>query len=353
MLGWQEVLQLKRPWKVEQTKDGCLGSRLKAAPCGRCVEICPHQAIAVQGGRVQREETKCNDCGLCMRVCPEQVFTSWYVVEGMQEQFEQGVLLGETSLVFTCQEDPSVPADLTTFNGRVLGCLGSLHTEQLVTWALGGINQIYINTNHCEGCKMNGLPLVREAVRHAKSVLRSLGWQGNLVWGEPTVASNWEETRQKQHEVVDRREFMNSIKAEVGKGLLSFVESTTKSMIKFELPKEIKQETGATKVVSTKGVLPYRGPFIEALKNRKIQALQGTGEASLWRGLRRQKECSKCKICTVFCWSGAIQRKESAGKVELYFDGSNCNNCRYCVLACPEGALIPADLWNFSEKQLL
>lgn len=353
MLQWQEYLQLKKPWKVEQAKVSCLGSILKARSCRRCVEVCPQQAIVVHGRQVVKEETRCNDCGLCMRVCPEQTFTSAYMSEGIQGQMEERIRLGEDSVVFACQEDSSLPSDLTTFDGLVVWCLGALQAEQIIIWALGGMNQIYLNISDCAGCKIGGLPLLRHAVNHARGLLRGLGWQGEIHWGVPTETNNGEGRNFNRQEAVDRRAFLSSIKSEAGKGLFSFMERVTENLIKRELPDHLKREIGATQLVRTKGVLPYRGPFIEALKSRKIQALQGAGETSLWQGIRRQKECSKCRICAGFCWSGAIERQEIDGQVELHYDGAKCNNCGYCLLACPEGVLNKDERWNFRVKSLL
>ena len=41
----------------------CLG-------CGLCAENCPRQAISLQSGQAQIDQTRCNYCGLCLDVCP-------------------------------------------------------------------------------------------------------------------------------------------------------------------------------------------------------------------------------------------------------------------------------------------
>lgn len=38
--------------------------------CGRCVTVCPKQAIAVVNGKVQVNRVLCNNCGECVPVCP-------------------------------------------------------------------------------------------------------------------------------------------------------------------------------------------------------------------------------------------------------------------------------------------
>lgn len=38
--------------------------------CGTCTEVCPTEAIRVQGGKAAIG-MECIDCGACPRVCPE------------------------------------------------------------------------------------------------------------------------------------------------------------------------------------------------------------------------------------------------------------------------------------------
>jgi len=45
-------------------KDLCLG-------CGLCAENCPRQAISLQSGLAQIDQSRCNHCGLCLDVCPQ------------------------------------------------------------------------------------------------------------------------------------------------------------------------------------------------------------------------------------------------------------------------------------------
>ena len=46
-------------------KDLCLG-------CGLCADTCPRQAISLQSGLPQIDQTRCNHCGLCLDACPQE-----------------------------------------------------------------------------------------------------------------------------------------------------------------------------------------------------------------------------------------------------------------------------------------
>jgi ferredoxin len=43
----------------------------QCAGCGKCVEVCPHQVLAVENGqaRIQAPDA-CMECGACARNCP-------------------------------------------------------------------------------------------------------------------------------------------------------------------------------------------------------------------------------------------------------------------------------------------
>jgi len=49
-------------------KSKCIG-------CGRCVEICPTQAIYLAGNEVYVREGRCRACGDCVEACPKGAIT--------------------------------------------------------------------------------------------------------------------------------------------------------------------------------------------------------------------------------------------------------------------------------------
>jgi len=39
--------------------------------CGACVEVCPHEVLAIHGGKAEiLERGRCMECGACARNCP-------------------------------------------------------------------------------------------------------------------------------------------------------------------------------------------------------------------------------------------------------------------------------------------
>ena len=43
---------------------------IKCTSCGKCVEVCPQQAIAIEHGRAVIDRQLCTNCGTCVSVCP-------------------------------------------------------------------------------------------------------------------------------------------------------------------------------------------------------------------------------------------------------------------------------------------
>jgi len=49
---------------LDLDRDRCIG-------CGMCLEVCPHEVLRMNGGRVEiRERDACMECGACSRNCP-------------------------------------------------------------------------------------------------------------------------------------------------------------------------------------------------------------------------------------------------------------------------------------------
>jgi len=43
----------------------------KCTGCGRCVEVCPVEAIKVENEKATVDNEECVDCGTCVDECPE------------------------------------------------------------------------------------------------------------------------------------------------------------------------------------------------------------------------------------------------------------------------------------------
>jgi MinD superfamily P-loop ATPase len=49
-------------YSIEQ--DNCIA-------CGKCIDVCPHNAIVFQGDKPYIIQSKCKMCGQCVLICPQ------------------------------------------------------------------------------------------------------------------------------------------------------------------------------------------------------------------------------------------------------------------------------------------
>ncbi|MBI5016063.1 MAG: 4Fe-4S binding protein [Deltaproteobacteria bacterium] len=60
----RDFAYLKNVTTLELDPKRCIG-------CGKCVEVCPHQVLAVESGRARiRAPDACMECGACQTNCP-------------------------------------------------------------------------------------------------------------------------------------------------------------------------------------------------------------------------------------------------------------------------------------------
>jgi len=44
----------------------------KCTGCGECIEVCPLEAISLEGEVATVDEDTCTECGLCVGECPNE-----------------------------------------------------------------------------------------------------------------------------------------------------------------------------------------------------------------------------------------------------------------------------------------
>lgn len=47
----------------------------KCNGCERCADVCPPQAIVIEGGKAKIDERICEECGECVTECPEEAIS--------------------------------------------------------------------------------------------------------------------------------------------------------------------------------------------------------------------------------------------------------------------------------------
>lgn len=70
--NFQEVNTKKSGIRIkESNKPGRYTARI-CSGCGRCMEVCPAEAISMEAGRVKIDASLCTGCLTCVDSCPEE-----------------------------------------------------------------------------------------------------------------------------------------------------------------------------------------------------------------------------------------------------------------------------------------
>lgn len=54
-------------------------------------------------------------------------------------------------------------------------------------------------------------------------------------------------------------------------------------------------------------------------------------------------KCDSCDICTMFCPTGALSKKETKKNTKITFNIAYCTKCDLCINACPKSAITYSD----------
>lgn len=309
--------------------------------------MCPARAVQLDGKQIRMDEEKCIHCGICLRVCPEKIFRSNYLDETINAKVKL-ILQNNFPVVVECGHSKTHFRKGKSFPVIRVGCLASLHPEQIALWAMQGAAEIWLNTIGCAECSVNGRSLLLETVTQTSTFLDHINCSCRIRYELPPqqpVTERW--TSQDETEPMNRRDFFARIKRELGKGIVNFIDKTQDVLEIKELP----EKRSVVEIIFQKGTIPHRIEFLEALKMSGIYGITGMPDNSPWGSVERSGVCSNCRVCSTLCWSGAVIREELGNSIKLIWDGSKCNNCGYCILACPEEVLVMTRDWSFSEQK--
>lgn len=76
----KSLLTIEDNLKSDFNQDNDIGFKINSVSCwgfrcGRCIEVCPNDALLFQVGKVRVNLDKCQECGLCAGHCPRSCIT--------------------------------------------------------------------------------------------------------------------------------------------------------------------------------------------------------------------------------------------------------------------------------------
>lgn len=289
----------------------CIRHRHKEYPCQLCLELCPGQAITIQGTNVQHQEAKCLGCGFCAAVCKNGAFA-------LNEPTYASIMtkaLKNQVLVITCSN--SLPQE----GALEITCPGYLEENLLAALANHGVKiRIQVDIKNCKTCRFNkGIVDLKSRILRSQQLVQALGHELDIA---NTEAGQDECGPQP----ISRAEFFAFFKNKARETLAQLGEATGDN------PSDDRKDR----------CLPEkRKLFIETLGKGNQPVLQGRipAEGMPMAELEIDRKCTGCGNCTVFCPTGALQKTTQDGGIVLTHRMAHCINCRLCNQICPERAI--------------
>lgn len=256
------------------------------APCHRCEEICPKQAIHGQ----QVDETLCDNCGLCTAVCP---------VGAVEAEVDY-----DTKLTQVMKLAPQVL--MCEQAGGELLCLGVMNRRML--WTLAEKQPLFVDTSRCAACKPAVAKWLELEIAACNVALQAAGKP------EITLVHVKHEAKAAQQQV-GRRNFFSSLFHSTAQGIADFTAQETHQLYMFD----------------------------PVIWQERLQ----TGKSSVFPGLLASSACTGCGLCQAVCEEKALAVSRGI-MTQLVFSPTRCTACGVCTAHCPQHAL--SLLPNFAGK---
>lgn len=341
----------------------CILIRNRNAQCLRCAQHCAAGAISYDGTELLVDPDLCIGCGTCATSCPTCALESAHPAD--EDLFGQAARLiseGEPDLVVSCARAMSREykrvcedhghrrrfgrkGDVAFDTSQIcqVVCLGRLDEAFYIEAAARGARKITLVSESCDTCKYrNGGCVAVDVWESAEALIGSRGRSLNVEfvqrlpeWSyEPRGVSCFEEAG------YSRRDFFLSAK--------DAVKDIAAAAVMDPNEESEEPEPGLAKV-GDGGTLPQ---YVPVLRNRLFNSLRALGpscgetvKTRVWGQVKIDVEaCSSCRMCAVFCPTGALTKFDGEGGViGISHRSALCVQCRLCESICPKGALVVSD----------
>lgn len=392
----------------------CMLVRNRNASCLRCAKVCTSGAISLTDKGIEVDPSLCIGCGTCASACPtccleaanptdEELFSQ---IEHRSGENSRTVAIAcENALDCACGEaggsrlrvwklgdESGNDADSGNGNGndgndgngtRIIQvvCLGRAEESFLVEAVAHGAKNVTLISGNCEQCAHRAsIALCNEIRESANNLLESMGFLPvvshinvrDAALTSSLLPPDGKDAPQEENEgagaSVDAHKSENasagvctyagvnasaSIGAENMSQHVSLRCSTsTRTALK---PGANKGFTSKFAHVQADGTLPH---FLPQRRLRLFNSMKHLGKPKkesvttrLWGQVSINTDlCRSCRMCTVFCPTGAIARFDAKdGAFGVEHRSTLCVQCRMCETICPEQAISVSDTVSLRE----
>ena len=353
----------------------CVLVRHRNGECLRCAAVCTTGAISLGEEGIVVSPEKCISCGTCASACPTGCLTAANPTD--EELFgavEAALAENEGRVAIACERafamasgnrmkqdscDATAPSFVpgkiagATSDGRPLVgvvCLGRVDESLLVEATARGARSIQLISGPCEGCPHRcGGALSDEIIVSAETLLAALGTPSPIDRIRLQHASDTREIL-RLRPTASAQDDTNAVNA------ATVADASEDCLSESGYP--VAPPTGESQQdsrepqfahVQADGTLPH---FVPERRLRLFNSLKALGTPAaptvttrLWGQVTIDTElCRSCRMCTVFCPTGALTRFDAANDAfGVEHRSALCMQCRLCETICPEQAITVAE----------
>lgn len=347
-------------------EERCISVRNRNASCLRCVEACTSGAIAYRDNQLKVEPDRCIGCGTCATACPTCAIEIRNPTDDELTSLIKGsivatkghpVIACEAALVaFEAQAAATAQKTRKPFGAHgceepaydaacvvALPCLGRVDESALVGIAAYKAFDATLVCGDCASCAhAPGGALVRQVVDSACSMLEAFGssMPVDLVDQVPERVRCVQGGVSRDAGGVSRRDFLRTAKDGSARAAGAVVQQEVAAV----LGEDAKPVPVAYRKVNKDGTLSH---FVPTRRLRLCNYLKHIGEPVADQVETRvigavsidAEKCSACRMCAVFCPTGAIVKMDESDAFGVIHRPSACMQCRLCERICPEQAI--------------
>ena len=304
----------------------CILVRNRNASCLKCAEVCTTGAISRSEDGIVVDPGLCIGCGTCATACPTCCLEAINPTDDELSHRVAEAVANTRRVAFACETalsslDQNQPTQLWKLEDETgiipIACLGRIDESILVEAAARGAESVSLISASCQTCAHSHGGELCDQVCHSASALLHAA---------------------KSHTTIERVHVKDTqiLPAESNAGTPSPTPKTQP-----EQPNDKRRLAP----VQSDGTLPHHLP---SRRKRLFNSLRQLGASSsnpvgsrLWGSVDIDVDlCRSCRMCTVFCPTGALSRFDSKdGTFGVEHRPTLCVQCRACETICPEHAI--------------
>ena len=309
----------------------CVRFRYRYSECSRCLDACPHGAIALSDSGAAINADKCRNCALCVSACRTGAFAA--------DNFKPIDMLRQ---VIKTEHFSIACAPSGRAADAIVPCLGALDASLLAYLEKRRLPTTLLGASLCFDCAHGArgaaqLAANLEAVAELRAAAVPDSWLPiNVVEDVPAAPEA------KQHFESGRRHLFRRL---FGRGVDEVVAAVESKPAVVLVPDKairagayaLTEQRELLQIVSErKDGQPFRVGIHEALPALDITISPG---------------CTVCEACFRACPTGSISITENPGDWALMFQRDRCVGCSVCLEVCQPRVLDAAAAFDLAPDK--